>query len=91
MLVELYPQTSELPLKPSFYSSPRANSCSIGAGLAICRGSTGDKWHCCRSLARLHAIHAALCHANTLSSRAGIVFDDHCHLPARGRMHVMPV
>ena len=91
MLVELFPQTSALPLKPSFCSSPRANSCSIGAGLAICRGSTGDKWHCCRSLARLHAIYAAFCHANTLSSRAGIVFDDHCHLPARGRTYVMPV
>ena len=91
VLVELFPQTGALPLKPSFCSSPRANSCSIGAGLAICRGNTGDKWHCCGSLARLHAIHAAICDANALSSWAGIVLDDHCHVPARGRTHPMPI
>ena len=59
VLVELFPQTSAPPLKPSFCSSPRASSCSVGAGLAICRGNTGDKQHYCSFLARLHAVHAA--------------------------------
>ena len=91
VLVQLLPQSSAPPLKPSFCSSPRANSCSIGAGLAICRGNTGDEWHCCRSLARLHANYAASCPTNSVSSWAGVVINDHCHVPARGRTHPMPV